>query len=312
MSAVRVARAATKRTKILKFAGCYHGHADPFLVKAGSGLATFEAGKRGSGAASSAGVPDAVVSDTIVVEYNDMPAVRAAFDAHGTDIAAVILEPWAANMGLVLPQLGFLAELRRLTQQHGALLIFDEVITGFRVTYGGVQHLERIQPDLTILGKIIGGGLPAGAFGGRKTLMDLLAPAGPVYQAGTLAGHPLAMAAGIAVLDTLRRVQPYAALAERAAVLADGLREAARRHHVAAQVNARASLLTCFFTGTPVTNFATAQQADARQYARLFRHMQEASVLLPPSQFESWFVSAAHGARDIAATLTAARSAFAA
>jgi len=305
MSALRLARAATGRTKLLKFAGGYHGHADPFLVQAGSGVATFA-----RGTATSAGIPEAVVQDTLVVEFNDLEAVQRVMAQEGPQIAAIILEPCAANMGVVPPQPGFLQTLRELSRQWGSVLIFDEVITGFRVTYGGVQHQEQVQPDLNILGKIIGGGLPIGAFGGRAALMALLAPGGPVYQAGTLAGHPLAMAAGVALLDTLRSRPPYRLLEQRTQALARGMRTAATAAGLPVHVNAYHSLLSCFFTDEPVTNWTSAHRADAQRYARFFHAMRQQGILLPPSQFESWFLSQAHGPREIHHTLRAVEDAF--
>jgi glutamate-1-semialdehyde 2,1-aminomutase len=283
MSALRVARAATRRDLILKFEGGYHGHSDGLLAKAGSGLATL-------GLPGSAGVTEAVAAQTLVVPYNDLEAVQAAFAGHEAQIAAVIVEPVAANVGVVPPAPGFLEGLRRLTQSQGALLVFDEVITGFRVAPGGAQQLYGVTPDLTVLGKIIGGGLPVGAYGGRADLMDLVAPAGPVYQAGTLSGHPLVMAAGIATLEQLADAL-YAQLEEVGVQLEAGLKEALPE----ARIVRVGSLLTAFF-------------GSAAEFAAFFHRLRERGVLLAPSQFEAWFLSAAHGEQEIARTLDAARA----
>jgi glutamate-1-semialdehyde 2,1-aminomutase len=293
MSALRVARAATKRDLVLKFEGGYHGHADSLLVEAGSGVATLSI-------PGSAGVPKAVAAQTLVAKYNDVDSVASLLRERRGQVAAVIVEPVAANMGVVAPVPGFLEALRRLTTEHGALLIFDEVITGFRVGPGGAQELYGVRPDLTVLGKIIGGGLPVGAYGGRADLMDLVAPAGPVYQAGTLSGHPVVMAAGEA---TLRALTPdvYESIEEQASQLDAGL-------HVAGTSTARVgSLLTVFFRPTPPRNFAEAKKSDTQAFARFFHTMLDAGVLLPPSQFEAWFVSAAHDEAAIDQTLRVAR-----
>jgi glutamate-1-semialdehyde 2,1-aminomutase len=305
MSALRVARGFTQRPRIVKFAGCYHGHADPLLAQAGSGIATF-------GLPSSAGVPQAAVADTLVAAYNDLDDVERLFSAHRRQIAAVIVEPVAANMGLVAPRPGFLDGLRDITQQDGALLIFDEVITGFRVGWSGAQGRAHITPDLTCLGKIIGGGLPIGAYGGRRDVMEMIAPLGPVYQAGTLSGNPIAMAAGGATLQRLSGGAVYADLDARTARLASGLARAAEGAGASVSIVRDGSMLTVFFTGAAPANFAEAGGADANRFARFFRAMLERGVLLPPSQFEAWFVSAAHGDAEIAATIEAARDAFAA
>ncbi len=302
MSAVRVARAATRRDRIVKFEGCYHGHADPFLVKAGSGALTL-------GTPTSPGVPAAAVADTLVASYNDLPTVDALFAQHPGAIAAVIVEPIAGNMGVVPPADGFLAGLRRLCDAHGAVLIFDEVISGFRASAGGAQALCGVTPDLTCLGKIIGGGLPVGAYGGRRDLMELVAPAGPVYQAGTLSGNPLAMTAGLWALEHLN-APLYKRLATLTTRLAAGLSDAARDAGVALQVNAVGSVLTPFFTDRPVRNYRSATSADTARYASFFRGMLERGVSPPPSQFEAWFLSAAHTARDIDRTVAAARAAM--
>ena len=305
MSALRVARGFTTRPRILKFAGCYHGHADPLLAEAGSGVATL-------GLPSSAGVPQAAVADTLVAPYNDLDAVERMFSAHRGQIAAVIVEPVAANMGVVAPRPGFLDGLRDLTRRDGALLIFDEVITGFRVGWTGAQGRAGVTPDLTCLGKIIGGGLPIGAYGGRREVMEMVAPLGPVYQAGTLSGNPIAMAAGAATLQRLKGLDLYARLEERGARLASGLAGAANRAGAGVSIVRDGSLLTVFFTAGPPSNFADAGAADTARFARFFRAMLEGGVLLPPSQFEAWFVCAAHSDADIAATVKAAEAAFAA
>jgi glutamate-1-semialdehyde 2,1-aminomutase len=302
MSALRVARAATKRDRILKFEGCYHGHADAFLVKAGSGALTL-------GTPTSPGVTRATSADTLVAAYNDLESVQRAFDAHADQIAAIIVEPIAGNMGVVPPAEGFLAGLREISAKAGALLIFDEVISGFRAASGGAQALARVRPDLTCLGKIIGGGLPVGAYGGRADLMELVSPAGPVYQAGTLSGNPLAMTAG---LWSLKGLSPklYSSLAKLGARLAIGLAESARDAGVALQVNAIGSVLTPFFTNRPVRDFESATSANSERYAQFFRGMLRRGIYPPPSQFEAWFLSAAHTARDIDTTIAAARAAM--
>jgi glutamate-1-semialdehyde 2,1-aminomutase len=298
MSAIRLARAFTGRDRILKFEGCYHGHADMLLAKAGSGIVTL-------GLPDSAGVPVAAVANTVVVPFNDMAAVEAALRANR--IAAIIVEPIAGNIGVVPPASGFLSGLRQLATDHGTLLIFDEVITGFRAGYGGAQKLYGIRPDLTCLGKIIGGGLPVGAYGGRRAIMSLIAPTGPVYQAGTLSGNPLAMAAGIATLRLLRDMDPYADLDRRTAWLCEQLSEAARRAFVPATMNRIGSMFTLFFTGNSVTDYATARTADASAYARFFHGMLARGIYLAPSQFEAGFVSTAHSDQDLEQTAAAAR-----
>jgi glutamate-1-semialdehyde 2,1-aminomutase len=303
MSAIRAARGFTVRDKIVKFAGCYHGHADPLLAQAGSGVATF-------GLPSSAGVPVAAVADTLVAQYNDLDSVRALFAANPGAIAAVIVEPVAANMGVVPPVAGFLDGLRAITSGEGALLIFDEVITGFRLGWGGAQARYGIAPDLTCLGKIIGGGMPVGAYGGRREVIETVAPLGPVYQAGTLSGNPLAMAAGVATLQRLADPSFYERLDALTARLAQGLTEAAAEAGVLASVTRAASMLTVFFTKDPPRDYAAASAADTTRFARFFRGMLSRGVLLPPSQFEAWFVSASHTEEDIAHTVAAARAAF--
>jgi len=302
MSAIRVARAATRRDKIVKFEGCYHGHADPFLVKAGSGALTL-------GTPTSPGVPAASSADTLVASYNDLESVVRLFDANRGKIAAVIIEPIAGNIGVVPPADGFLQGLRQLCTADRTLLIFDEVISGFRAAAGGAQEVLRVMPDLTCLGKIIGGGLPVGAYGGRANLMDFVSPAGPVYQAGTLSGNPLAMTAGLWCLNRLTP-KVYAYLASLGARLASGLADAAREAGVALQVNAFGSLVTPFFTSRPVRDYASATSADTALYARFFRGLITRGVYPPPSQFEAWFLSAAHTPRDVDKTIAAARAAM--
>ena len=302
MSALRVARAATGRDLVVKFAGAYHGHSDGLLVEAGSGMATLAI-------AGSAGVPDAVAATTIVLPYNDPTAVTRAFAAQPGRIAAVIVEPVIANAGVIAPEPGYLDLLREITLANGALLIFDEVITGFRLEPGGAQARFGVRPDLTTLGKVIGGGMPIGAYGGRADLMDLVAPAGPVYQAGTLSGHPLSMAAGIA---TLAQLAPdgYDDLEQRAAELADGLVEAAADAGRAVAVARVGPLLTVFFRPTLPVSAVDALAADRDAYARFFGSMLDHGIFLPPSQFEAWFLSMAHGPAEIEATIDAARVAF--
>lgn len=303
MSAVRLARAYTKRRRILKFIGCYHGHSDAFLIQAGSGAMTL-------GVPDSPGVTPGAAADTLTVAYNDAAAVSRVFAEYGQDIAAVIVEPIAGNMGVVLPEPGFLSHLRQITEQAGSLLIFDEVITGFRVGYGGAQQLYGITPDLTCLGKIIGGGLPVGAYGGRADIMALVAPAGPVYQAGTLAGNPLAVAAGIAALRILSQPGVYEQLEQMGALLAKGLADAATAAGVDIYQTRVGSMLCSFFTAGPVRDYATALHSDTGFYARYFRAMLARGSYFAPSQFEAAFVSLAHTADDIAATVAAAREAL--
>ena len=303
MSAVRVARAATGRDRIVKFAGCYHGHADAFLVQAGSGATTL-------GVPTSPGVSRATAADTLIADYNDVESAARLCRAHGGAIAAVIVEPIAGNMGVVPPADGFLDGLRGLCDRHGIVLIFDEVISGFRASRGGAQAVYGVLPDLTCLGKIIGGGLPVGAYGGRADLMERVAPAGPVYQAGTLSGNPLAMTAGIWALSKLS-APLYRRLDKLGRRLAEGLREAAREAGAALEVNAAGSVLTPFFRAGPVTDYASATAADAERYAAFFRGMLRRGVYPPPSQFEGWFLSDAHTERDVDRTVRAARGALA-
>jgi glutamate-1-semialdehyde 2,1-aminomutase len=302
MSALRVARAATKRDKVIKFAGCYHGHADSFLVEAGSGALTL-------GVPTSPGVSNAIAANTLTADYNDMRSVEALAEANPGLIAAVVVEPIAGNMGLVPPSEGFLAGLRTICDRHGMLLIFDEVISGFRVGTGGAQGAYGVKPDLTCLGKIIGGGLPVGAYGGRADLMSLVAPAGPVYQAGTLSGNPLAMTAGLWSIEQLSS-KLYRELDKLGARLQDGLMDAAQKASVGVQINRIGSLLTPFFTHEPVVDYRSALTSDTAAYGRFHQAMLARGVYPPPSQFEAWFLSAAHTPRHIDRTIAAAREAF--
>jgi glutamate-1-semialdehyde 2,1-aminomutase len=304
MSALRLARAYTGRDKIIKFAGGYHGHADFLLVAAGSGALTL-------GIPDSPGVPQATTADTLIAPYNSLSAVQALFEEFPDGVAAVIVEPVAGNMGCVPPEPGYLQGLRDLTTRFGALLIFDEVMTGFRVAYGGAQQLYGIKPDLTCLGKIIGGGLPAAAYGGRREIMSLIAPAGPVYQAGTLSGNPLAMAAGIAQLELLQQSGVYERLEARSAQLAEGLKEAATAAGIAITQTRVGSMFCLFFTDQPVTDYASAKTASTERYAHFFQAMLEQGIYLAPSQFEAGFLSLAHQAQEIEQTIEAARVAFA-
>lgn len=299
MSAVRLARGVTKRDLLLKFEGGYHGHADSFLSQAGSGLATL-------GIAECPGVPQALAALTLNAPYNDLDSIEQIFKKHAGKIAAVIVEPVAANMGVVPPEKGFLKGLREITQRDGALLIVDEVITGFRLRNGSAQPLFDVEADLTTFGKIIGGGLPVAAYGGRAELMNNVAPLGPVYQAGTLSGNPLAMRAGIAMLQQLKRPGLYGQLQANAERLVTGLRKAVEDTKTPAQVNAIGSLSTIFFTAEPVREYATAKKCDTKRYAKFFREMLERGILLAPSQFEAAFVSAAHTTEDIDRTIAAA------
>lgn len=303
MTALRLARAATGRSKVLTFEGCYHGHSDGLLVKRGSGLATL-------GLSSSAGVPEAVAGETIVVPYNDPEALDEAMGRFGETIACAIVEPVAANMGVVVPEGEFLRRLREVTARAGALLIFDEVVTGFRVAYGGAQTRVGITPDLTVLGKIIGGGFPIGAVGGPRRFMKQLAPEGPVYHAGTFAGHPVAMAAGLAALQELRRHPPYERLESLGYELAVALWEAGDRAGVPIQVNHFGSMLTVFFSDAPVTRFAQAQQADGERFAAFAKALRKAGVLIPPSPYETMFLSTAHTKAMSRLIVAASRSAY--
>lgn len=303
MSALRLARGYTGRDKIVKFEGCYHGHADSLLIKAGSGALTL-------GVPTSPGVPAAIANYTITAPLNDLETLSRIFELEGEDIAAVLVEPVAGNMGVVLPQPGWLEGLRELTRAYGALLIFDEVITGFRVGYSGAQGLYGIDPDLTCLGKIIGGGLPVGAYGGKREIMEAMAPVGPIYQAGTLSGNPLAMTAGIATLRVLRQPGVYEELERKAAKLNEGLRQAAEEAGVPVAFNRVGSMMCGFFTDQPVIDYASACTANTARYAAYFRSMLKQGVYLAPSQFEAAFVSLAHTDEDIERTIEASRVAF--
>ncbi len=307
MSAVRVARAFTGRKYIIKFEGCYHGHADGFLVKAGSGVATL-------GIAGSAGVPDEVAALTLALPFNDLEAVEQAFAAYGSQIAAIIVEPVVGNMGCVPPAPGYLEGLRAITLRESALLIFDEVMTGFRLAFGGAQERYGVTPDMTTLGKIVGGGLPCGVFGGRAEIMRMLAPLGPVYQAGTLSGNPLAMAAGLATVGYLRehRAEVYARLEAVSAAVADRVAAEAARAGVPLTLNRVGAMFTWFFTAEPVTSFTTALASDTAAFGRFHHAMLEAGMWLPPSQYEAAFLGTAHSDADAEATIAAARKAFAA
>lgn len=303
MSAVRLARGYTGRNKIVKFEGCYHGHGDSFLIKAGSGALTF-------GVPTSPGVPEDTAKLTITAPYNDLDILEKIFAAEGEDIAGVIIEPVAGNMGVVTPKPGYLKGLRELTREYDSLLIFDEVITGFRVAYGGTQELYDISADLTCLGKIIGGGLPVGAYGGKKEIMEKMAPTGPVYQAGTLSGNPLAMIAGITILRLLQTQDVYQKLEDKSAKLASGLSEAAKKAGAKVSFNRVGSMLSTFFTEEKVVDYQTASTSDIQKYAVFFQKMLEQGIYLAPSQFETTFVSLAHTDEDLDKTIEASYSAF--
>lgn len=303
MSALRLARAYTGRSCIVKFEGCYHGHADAFLIKAGSGLLT-------SGVPTSPGIPQELAAFTLVARYNDLSSVLNLFEQCGPDIAAVIVEPAAGNMGLVLPEPGFLKGLRDITSQYGSLLIFDEVITGFRVAYGGYQHIVGVDPDLTTLGKIIGGGLPVGAYGGRQEIMDLISPQGPVYQAGTLSGNPLAMAAGVATLKILQDSDIYAQLDQRCTRLTQGLGKVFSEFGERVHINRLGSMFSVFFTDQQVNTYEAVMSCDTERYAAYFRAMLEHGIYYPPAQFEVSFVSLAHQDEDIEQTIARTRQAM--
>ncbi|MEK7375436.1 MAG: glutamate-1-semialdehyde 2,1-aminomutase [Thermodesulfobacteriota bacterium] len=302
MTAIRLARGFTGRDRIIKFAGCYHGHADSLLVKAGSGVATL-------GIPGSPGIPPQLAELTITLPFNDSDAVQNAVARYGDELACIIVEPVAGNMGVVPPRPGFLETLREATHQSGSLLIFDEVITGFRLAYGGWQNLTGLIPDLTCLGKIIGGGLPVGALGGRREIMEYLAPTGPVYQAGTLSGNPIALSAGIATLDILRG-KPYPALDAMASRLCSGMADLFRKKGLPFRINRVGSMFTLFFTAEEVVDFATASRSDTERFARFFQGMLEAGIYLAPAQFEAGFLSFAHTGEDIARTLAACEKAL--
>jgi glutamate-1-semialdehyde 2,1-aminomutase len=305
MSAIRLARGFTARDLIVKFAGCYHGHVDSLLVQAGSSATTL-------GVPNSPGVPKGCTGDTLCLRYNDMEGLAEAFRVHGDKIAGVIVEPVVGNMGLVKPKEEFLAELRRLTEHHGAVLIFDEVMTGFRLAYGGAQQLYHQMPDLTVLGKIVGGGLPVGAYGGREDIMKQVMPAGPVFQAGTLSGNPLAMAAGLATLQELRDHPPYSRLEQLGRMLEEGLKQAASAAGVPHQVVRAGSMWTLFFNPEPVTDYDSARRSDTSRFGRFFWAMIDRGIYLPCSQFEASFLSAAHTEEHVRQTVAAARAALAA
>lgn len=303
MSSIRLARGFTGRSKIIKFAGCYHGHVDSLLVKAGSGALTL-------GNPDSAGIPESFAKETIVLPYNDLQSVQDAFSQSGEGIAAIIVEPYPANCGLILPEDGYLEGLRKACTENGSVLIFDEVMTGFRLGIGGVQERTGVTPDLTAMGKIIGGGLPVGAFGGKVEIMDCLAPLGPVYQAGTLSGNPLAMAAGIASLKMLKENPPYERLEKLGSMLADGIRETAEKKGLALQVPQVGSMFCLFFAPSPVGNFEQALGSDADAFKKIFQSCLSNGIYLPPSAYETCFLSAAHGEDEISQTLEQIRSAL--
>ncbi len=300
MSAIRLARGYTKRNRIIKFEGCYHGHEDSMLIKAGSGAATF-------GMPDSMGIPADIAKYTTVVPYNDLEAVQQIMD---DDVAAIIVEPVCGNMGVVLPQEGFLKGLREITAQYNSLLIFDEVITGFRLSYGGAQQVFGVIPDITCLGKIIGGGFPIGAYGGKREIMECISPLGGVYQAGTLSGNPVAVQAGLVTLKSLNIPGVYDFLDIHAEKLTNGIQEAAKKTDIAITVNRIGSMFTIFFTDKAVINYSTAQQSDSQRYASFFNHMLDNAIYLPPSRLEAWFIGLAHTAEDIEQTIEAAEKAF--
>jgi len=302
MSALRLARGFTGRDKIVKFEGCYHGHEDALLIKAGSGVVTL-------GLPDSPGVPEGVAIDTITIPFNDLERLQVVFEKYGNEIAAVITEPVAGNMGCVPPLPGFLEGLREITKQHGALLIFDEVMTGFRVGFYSAQGHYNIDPDITCFGKIIGGGLPVGAFGGKKEIMEKIAPMGPIYQAGTMSGNPLAMSAGLATLQQLTE-EDYKGIEKKTARLEEGILAAAAEFNVPVTCHRIGAMISFFFTNVTVVDFATAKQSDTDYFAKFYKEMIEQGVFLPPSQFESWFLSTVHSDEDIEATIRAARLAF--
>lgn len=303
MTTIRVARAYTGRNKIIKFAGCYHGHSDLVLVAAGSGPSTL-------GTPDSAGVPQSIAQDVITVPYNDLDALEDAFSHWGDDVAAVLVEPIVGNFGIVLPKDGFLEGINQLAHQHGALVIYDEVITGFRFTYGSAQQITGVEPDLTALGKIIGGGLPIGAYGGKKDIMEQVAPLGPAYQAGTMAGNPLSMAAGLACLDILKDENLYKRMDELGKQLEEGLHQAAKTNGIPITINRLKGALAVFFTDEPVTNYEEAKKSDSEQFAKFFKLMLRKGINLAPSKFEAWFLTTEHTEKEIEKTLEAADFAF--
>ena len=303
MGAIRVARGYTGRVKIIKFEGCYHGHGDSLLVKAGSGAATL-------GIPDSLGVPRDLAKHTLTAPYNDLESVKALIDQYPGEIACIIVEPIAGNMGVVLPETGFLEGLRKLCDEKGILLIFDEVITGFRAAYGGIQELYRIKADMTCLGKIIGGGLPVGAYGGRRLIMEEVAPLGGVYQAGTLSGNPLAMTAGIATLELLKSKKTYRDLEKKTLYLTEKISECAEEIGIPLSINRITGMFTLFFTEGPVRDYRTAKLSDTKRFAQFFIEMMEQGIYLPPSQFEAWFISLAHTQKDLDKTIEACNTAF--
>lgn len=303
MSAIRVARGYTGRRKIVKFEGCYHGHADHLLVKAGSGATTF-------GVPNSAGVPEGTAQDTIVLPYNDVETFNETMDSIGDEVAAVIVEPIAGNMGVVLPKIEFLKALREQTKKRGSILIFDEIITGFRVAFGGAQSLYDIKPDMTCLGKIVGGGFPLAVYGGRKEIMESVAPLGPVYQAGTLSGNPIAVTAGLKTIEILERDNPYPQLEQKTRKLTEAIAESSKEFGVNIQINQIASMFTVFFNDEPVTDYSSAKRSDVNLYAHFFHALLENGVYFPPSQFEAAFLSTAHDEQALAITQEAIRLAM--
>jgi glutamate-1-semialdehyde 2,1-aminomutase len=303
MSAIRVARGYMGRTKIIKFEGCYHGHADSLLVKAGSGATTF-------GIPDSLGIPEDLAKHTLTASYNDLESVKALVTQYSGQIACIIVEPIAGNMGVVLPERGFLEGLRKICDEKGILLIFDEVITGFRAAYGGVQELYGIKADMTCLGKIIGGGLPVGAYGGGKAIMEKVSPLGGVYQAGTLSGNPLAMTAGIATLELLRSKKTYQDLERKTVYLTEKISECAEERGIPFTINRATGVFTLFFTEGPVRDYSSAKTSDTKRFAQFFIEMMDRGIYLPPSQFEAWFISLAHTQKDLDKTIEACDAAF--
>ncbi len=303
MSAIRLARGYTKRKKIVKFDGCYHGHGDSLLVSAGSGVATL-------GIPGTPGIPEELANLTIVLPYNDIAAVEEAFKKYGEDIACVIIEPVAGNMGVVAPSVEYHRKLREITKSYGTLLIWDEVMTGFRLSFGGAQELYDIQPDLTTFGKVIGGGLPVGAYGGKREIMEHVAPVGPVYQAGTLSGNPLAMAAGLTQLRLLKELNPYQELDEKGRILEEGFNQISKEIGIPIVVNRVGSMITVFFTDKEVVDFSTAKTSDTKRFAKFFRCMIKKGIYLPASQFEAFFLSTAHTKKDLEETLEKAKECF--